>query len=401
MKILVYSCLFPNHLQPNKAIFVKHRMQNVANLDGCEVRVVNPIPYCPRWSFLNRRYPFAGVSRKEVIDGMPVYHPRYPLIPKISMILHGVSLYASSLRLLKRISSIYPFDLIDGHFIYPDGFAAVLLGRTLQKPVVLSARGSDIHQFSNFRSIKPMIRFALKGADHVVSVCQSLKNTMVELGVESGKVSVIPNGIDLNHFFPEDRLRARGLLGLPEDARIVLSVGALIPLKGHELVLEAFRGMIQKRTNLHLYIIGEGPQRDILQRKAKEMNLSHHVIFVGQRPNSELRNWYNAANVFCLASSQEGNANVILESLACGTPVVATDVGGAPEILISPDVGILVIRNQSSLRNGLLSALERSWDRAEIHRHVAERTWHQVAKEVRTVFDLTLNQWDEGRIPAN
>jgi teichuronic acid biosynthesis glycosyltransferase TuaC len=252
MKVLVYTCLFPNHLQPNHSVFIKHRMQHFAKLDGCEIKVVNPVPFCPSWSFLEKWYPFARLRREEILEGIEVYHPRYALIPKISMALHGISLYLSSLNLVRRIEKDFPFDLIDGHYIYPDGFAAVLLGRALRKPVVLSARGTDINQFGGFRSIKPMIRYALNGADHVISVCQALKDKMLEFDVSDEKISVIPNGIDLSHFYPEDRLEARRRLGLPEDGRIILSVGALIPRKGYDVLLDAFVRMVKKNGDLHL-----------------------------------------------------------------------------------------------------------------------------------------------------
>lgn len=395
MKVLVYTCLFPNHVQPNKAIFVKHRMHHFAELDGCEIRVVNPLPFSPPLSFLEKRYPFARVGRNDTIEGITVYHPRYMLIPRISMILHGISLYLSSLTLMREIEKTFPFDLIDGHYIYPDGFAAVLLGRALGKPVVLSARGTDISQFTEFGLIKPMIRYALDRAGHVVSVCQALKDRMVDIGADSKKITVIPNGIDLDHFYPEDRIEARRSLGLPEDARVLLSVGALIPVKGYDVLLEAVARMLPKVNRLHLYVVGDGPQRGILESQARQMKMERHVSFVGQRPNSQLRTWYNAADVFCLASSREGWANVIMESLACGTPVVATNVWGAPEILTKPEVGLLVERNPESIAEGLLKALDREWDCSMIHRHVAQRTWHQVAKEVEGVFKRVLVEWEE------
>jgi glycosyltransferase involved in cell wall biosynthesis len=242
-----------------------------------------------------------------------------------------------------------------------------------------------------------MITYALKKAVHVISVCQSLKDKMTDLGVRASKISTIPNGIDPNHFYPEDRKEARRHLGLAENGRIVLSVGALIPRKGYDYVLAAIDGMVPKLEDLQLFVIGEGPLRPFLEGKVKEMNLERHVHLVGQRPNTELRHWYNAADVLCLASSREGWANVIMESLACGTPVVATNVWGAPEILTSPDVGILVEQKARSIEEGLMKALNREWDRTEIHMHVAERTWDEVAREVKAVFDSAIEQWNQGK----
>jgi glycosyltransferase involved in cell wall biosynthesis len=391
MKVLVYTTLFPNHLQPNSAIFIKQRMFHFAKLKDCEIKVVAPIPYCPPWPSLGKWYHNSQIKKYEVMDGIEVYHPRYPLIPKVSMPLHGLSLFLSSLKLIKKINQTFPFDLIDGHYIYPDGFAAVLLGKTLKKPVVLSARGSDINQFTGFKSIKPMIQYALSRADHVISVCDALKQEMVALGINDDKISVIPNGVDSKQFYLVDKDKARKKLSLPHNKKIILSVGSLIPRKGFHVILDALPKLLQEDTNIRLYIVGEGPFRHSLERKIGNLGLDKHVTLMGEQPNSELKIWYSAADVFCLASFREGWANVIMESLACGTPVVATKVWGAPEILTSTDIGILVDRTPDALYNALKRALETTWDRKRIQAHVKDRNWFTVADEVKTLFGVVLD----------
>jgi len=398
MKVLVYTSLFPNHLQPNFGIFIKQRMFHFAKLKGCEIKVVAPVPYCPPWPALGKWYQHSQVKKYEVMDGIEVYHPRYPLIPKVSMPFHGLSLFLSTLNLVKRIYQSFPFDVIDGHYIYPDGFAAVLLGMVMKRPVVLSARGSDIHLFTGFKSIKPMISYALGHADHVISVCEALKKEMIKLGIDDNKITVIPNGVDTEKFQPVDKTEARKKLSIANNSRIILSVGSLIPLKGFHVILDALPDILQKNAMVHLYIVGEGPYRSVLEKQIKDLKLSLNVTLTGERPNSELKLWYNAADVFCLASSREGWANVIMESIACGTPVVATKVWGAPEILTSPDVGILVDRTPESLGQGLQTALETSWDRDKIRAHVEDRDWFKVAQEVKAVFEAVLNMHSE-RIP--
>ncbi|MCG2831509.1 MAG: glycosyltransferase family 4 protein [Desulfobacteraceae bacterium] len=358
MKVLVYTTLFPNHLHPNNAIFIKQRMFHFARLKDCEIKVVAPVPYCPPWPALGKWYQNSQIKEYEVMDGIEVYHPRYPLIPKVSMALHGFSLFLSSLKLLKKINKTFPFDLIDGHYIYPDGFAAVLLGKAMKRPVVLSARGSDINQFTGFKSIKPMIRYALGHAEHVISVCDALKQEMVALGINDDKISVIPNGVDSKQFYPVDKSKARKKLSLPINKKIILSVGSLIPRKGFHVIIDAFPKLLQEDSNSYLYIIGEGYFRPSLERQIEALNLTQHVTLVGECPNTELKFWYSAADVFCLASSREGWANVIMESLACGTPVVATNVWGAPEILTSTGIGMLVDRTPDAFYNALKRALE-------------------------------------------
>jgi len=371
-------------------------MFHFAKLDGCEIKVIAPVPYCPPWRFLGKRYQQSQIKKFEVMDGIEVYHPRFPLIPKLSMPVHGLSLFLSSLNLVKRIHQDFPFDIIDGHYVYPDGFAAVLLGKALKKPVVLSARGSDINQFIGFRTIKPIIRHALEHADRVISVCDALKREMVKLGINSHKITVIPNGVDTQKFFPEQRSIARKTLSLPNHNQIILSVGTLIPRKGFHVLLDAMPIILKEIPQTHLYLVGEGAYRSYIEQKIAQMSLNRHVTLVGERPNSELRIWYSAADVFCLASSREGWANVIMESLACGTPVVATNVWGAPEILTSPDFGILVERNPESIAAGLIEALNRQLDRNQIREHIAEQTWDLVAREVHAIFGSCLRSYEDG-----
>lgn len=393
MKVLVYTTLFPNHLHPNNAIFIKQRMFHFAKLKDCEIKVVAPIPYCPPWPFLGKWYQNFQIKKYEVMDGIEVFHPRYPLIPKVSMPLHGLSLFLSSLKLLKKINQTFPFDLIDGHYIYPDGFAAILLGKALKKPVVLSARGSDINQFTGFKSIKPMLRYALSHAEHVISVCDALKQEMVALGINDDKISVIPNGVDTKQFYPVDKNEARKKLSLPHNKKIILSVGSLIPRKGFHVILDALPKLVKTHSDIHLYIVGEGAYRSSLEQQLKNLDLKQYVTLVGERPNSELKIWYSAADVFCLASSREGWANVIMESLACGTPVVATNVWGAPEILTSTNIGILSDRIPEALYGALKTALETTWDRKRIRNHVKDRNWFTVAEEVKTLFGVVLDNY--------
>lgn len=386
MNALVYTSLFPNHLQPNKGIFIKQRMFEYARLAGCSIRVIAPVPYCPSWRFLGHWYTYSKIKPHETSDGIDIFHPRFLLVPKISMLCHGLSMYLSSIGILKKIHSERAFEIIDSHCIYPDGFAAVLLGRYFRKPVVLSARGSDINQYMEFKTIKPMLRYALKNADRVISVSSALKEKMLALGIHGEKISVIPNGINLERFKAEDRSIARDKLGLKRNAKILLSVGWLIPQKGIQVTLEALPRVCPYHPELEFYIIGEGLYRKELEKRIAELHLNGKVFIVGEMPNSELPTWYSAADVVCLASSREGWANVIMESLGCGTPVVATNVGGAPEIITSESIGFLADPSPEGIAKSLIDAFSKSWDRETIRSHVEGRTWQNVALTVMDVF---------------
>ena len=392
MRILVYTTLFPNHLQPNNAIFIKQRMFHFAKLKDCEIKVIAPIPYFPPIRLSQERFQYAQIKKMEIMEGVEVFHPRYFLIPKISMAFHGFSLFFSSLKLIREVYRNFPFDLIDGHYIYPDGFAAILLAKMMKKPVVLSARGSDINQFVGFRSIKPMIRYSTESADHLISVCEALKKEMTSMGIKDEKITVIPNGVDTEQFKPIVRREAREILSLPDHGRIILSVGSLISRKGFGILLDAFESLSRETSDIYLYIVGEGPERSFLERKIRDSNLGKRAFLVGEVLNSELRTWYNAADLFCLASSREGWANVIMESLACGTPVVATRVWGAPEMITSSEIGILVDSFSGSIREGLARGLATNWDRNKIRAYVENRNWFTVGEKVKEIFESVLTR---------
>lgn len=390
MRVLTFTTLFPNAAMPNFCVFVKYRMEAFAALPGNALRVVAPVPYAPGFLAETGWGRFTRVPRAERQDAVEVCHPRYPLLPKVSMQVHWLLLVAGALGTVRRLRRSFPFELIDSHFVYPDGLAAVLLGKLFRVPVVLSARGSDVHEFSHLPTIRPMIRRALGSCDAIISVCRALRDRMVALGAPGEKISVIPNGIDLRRFPLVDRAEARAALGLPAQAQIVLSVGALKELKGHHLTIEALEKVSTRFPRARLHIVGEGLQRPALEAKIAERGLQNRVALVGERPNRELYLWYNAADCFCLASSREGWANVLMESLACGTPVVATNVWGAPEIVTTPEVGLLCAREPGDLAAKLQAALARTWDRAAIRAHVAGRTWETVGREVAAVFEGVL-----------
>ena len=393
MKVLVFTSLFPNHSNPDFGIFIKNRVLHVSKLKDCSVVVVAPVPYCPPWKILDRWYRFSQIRDLETIDGIKVYHPKYFLIPKICMMFHGFFMYMGSCNTVTSIRKKFSFDLIDAHYVYPDGFAATILARRFDVPIIVTARGSDIHQFSLMRHIRPFLRSTLKQSQAVISVCRALKQIMIDLNCPSEKIRVIPNGVDVNRFKLIYRKNVRKKLGLSQDKKIILSVGSLIPLKGHHLVINAVKAIKKDVQNVHLFIAGKGEYRKSLEQQIDKLGLREHVTLLGHVPNSELRTWYNAADVFCLASAREGWANVIMESMACGTPVVATNVFGAPEIITSPSVGTLVKRESTAIAQSLADALKRDWDRELILNHVRSRSWNVVAEDVRQVFETVITEW--------
>ncbi len=386
MRVLTFTSLFPNSEAPTHGIFVYQRSAHLARRAGNEVQVVSPVPYFPRWLNFKRWHTISEIPAQEQIGELTVYHPRYLLLPRISMPFHGWSMFATSLPVARRLHGRFKFDYIDAHYVFPDGFAAVLLGRSLKLPVIVTARGTDINVFPTFRLIRPMIRWTLRQASGIIAVSAALKRSMIELGMPPDKILVIGNGVDLQRFDLMDHSVARQRLGLTEYGPILVCVAALKPQKGHQVLISAVAELALCHPTLKLYILGEGEYRSSLEKLICEKGLEKRVVLKGIRPNEELKLWYNAADLSCLVSAREGWPNVITESLACGTPVLATRVGGIPEILNSEELGILVNETVESIAAGLKRALAKNWNREAIALQTRTRTWDHVAAEVEEVF---------------
>ncbi|HZR63926.1 MAG TPA: glycosyltransferase family 4 protein [Terriglobales bacterium] len=382
MKILTFGHLFPNSQQPFWGIFVYQRIVHFAKRPGAEVRVVSPIPYIPRWFPSASREKYKRIPRRETIGGLTAEHPRYLLVPKIAMPLHGFLLFAGCYRKIAQLYRQRNFDCIDSHWIFPDGFAAVLAGKILGVPVFCSARGTDINVYPNFRLIRPFIRWALAQSAGVIAVSQALKERIVALGIPEHKVRVIGNGVDIDRFHPIDRQEARRQLGLQPEGFVIVAVGSLTEHKGHALLISALAEISSVHTDLRLYILGEGPLQVDLESLITKSGMKNRVFLAGGKRNEELNLWYNAADLSCLPSSREGWPNVLLESLACGTPVVASRVGGVPEVITSCEYGILVEPTVAELRKGIEAAIAHKWNRQTIVNYARSRTWNEVAAEM-------------------
>jgi len=384
MRVLTFTSLFPNSVISSHGVFVYRRVEATARVAGLDAEVIAPIPYSPKWLSNERWKRLSGVPVSESISGLRVHHPRYPLLPKISMQMHGLLMYLGARKLALRLHNQRPFDCIDAHYVYPDGFAAVMMGKLLGIPVVVSARGTDINLFPSFPTIRPMILWTLRNCSGIIAVSEALKRRMIELGVPEEKIQFIGNGVETELFRVRDRQETRRRLGLPEDARILVSVASLRESKGHQHVIAALAEIVPRHPELKLYIVGEGDDRARIERQVKEIGLHERVILVGNRKNEEIPLWFNAADASILASSQEGWPNVILESLACGTPVIGTPVGQIPEILHSGDLGILCKQDAQAIASAIESALSQIWDREKLSRFAHGRPWSKVAEEMES-----------------
>jgi teichuronic acid biosynthesis glycosyltransferase TuaC len=382
LKVLLFSMVFPNAAQPHYGVFVRERMRGLPA--DVEVRVVAPTPWFPFVARLRPGLRPAG-PREEVQDGIAVLHPRFLSFPGFLKCLDGLLMFLWALPTVIRLRRDFRFELIDAHFVYPEGLAAALLGLVLRVPVTITLRGM-LPLLVPFRLRRPQLRFALKRAARVIAVSESLKQDAVALGIPAEKVRVIENGIDPAVFRPLDRVEARRSLTLAKYGPLLVSVGTLAPRKGFHLVMEAMAKLKRRWPTLRFAVIGgDGPEGAMgaeLRQLAAKLKLEDRVLFPGPRQREELAVWYSAADLFVLATAHEGCPNVVLEALACGTPVLATPVGNIPELLDSPEVGLVVERTVEAFAAGLDKALERSWDRDRVRARVAARTWQAVGREV-------------------
>ncbi|GAB3433974.1 glycosyltransferase family 4 protein [Massilia solisilvae] len=383
MKILTFSTLFPNAEKPGHGIFVETRLRHLVASGKVESRVVAPVPWFPstheRFGAWAR---FARVPRAETRHGLLVEHPRYPVLPKIGMnVAPALLAQAARSTIARIIDEGYDFDLIDAHYFYPDGVAAAMLGRYFNKPVVVTARGSDITLIPRYRLPRMMVRWAANQASALITVCNALRDEVVALGVDPGRVTSLRNGVDLDLFQPAARK--------DNPAFTLLAVGHLVPVKGQELIIAALPMLPDTR----LVLAGDGPDHGKLEALAHTLGVATRVQFLGAVPQSELPRHYAAADALVLASSREGWANVLLESMACGTPVVASRVYGTPEVVAAPEAGVLMSeRSARGVAEAVIALRSRYPDRAATRRYAERFSWDDTTAGQIKVFGQALER---------
>ncbi|HKW36434.1 MAG TPA: glycosyltransferase family 4 protein [Burkholderiales bacterium] len=386
MKILTFSTLYPHAARPSHGIFVETRLRHLLASGRVESQVVAPVPWFPSRNARFGEYAVhARAPREELRHGIQVLHPRYPLLPKIGMTISPLLLACAVTPFVERVLRSYPFDLIDAHYFYPDGVAAAMIGKRLGKPVVITARGTDVNLIPRYRLPRAMIRWAARRASGMIAVARALKDDLVRIGVPGERIEVLRNGVDLRLFRPVERDAARVRLGFSRVT--LLSVGHLIPRKAHDLVIRALRSL----PAMDLVVIGDGPERGTLEALARDTAVADRVRFVGSVSQDELRSYYGAADALILASSREGWANVLLESMACGTPVVASRAGGSPEVVSAPEAGVLMAeRTPEAVVEGVERLFARHPDRAATRRYAEQFSWEETTRGQLRLFESVI-----------
>ncbi|MBK5936602.1 glycosyl transferase family 1 [Halorhodospira halophila] len=345
------------------------------------ITVVAPVPWFPGQGLIRRWRPGyrPPVPRYEEQAGVAVYHPRFLSFPGMLKGLDGLFLALGALPVLRRLRRAGALDLIDAHFVYPDGVAAWLLGRWFGCPHTITLRGT-IQRISRTRLRRWLARRAMLTAARVFSVSRSLRRVALSMGVPPWQVEVVANGVNLSRFRPLDRSECRSALGLPLDARVLITVGTLNERKGFHRVIEQMPTLLGREPRLHYLAVGggspDGDDAERLQLLALRQGVADRVHFVGAVAPKDLSTYYSAADVFVLATRFEGWANVLLEAAACGLPVVTTEVGGNAEVIRDPAVGVLVpFGDARALREAILRALREPWDQRAILAHARANAW--------------------------
>ncbi len=377
--VVVFASLYPSTEQPTAGIFIHERMKRVAG--QLPVIVVSPQPWFPgqgvlRW--LRPGYRPGGASH-EWRDGVEIHRPRFLALPLLGRSLDSISMAVCSMPLLSRLRRAGKLDLIDAHFGYPDGHAACVIARWLRVPFTVTLRGTEPR--IGAAAVRGRLqRRALRAAARVIGVAGSLADWARGQGVADERLTVVGNGVDPDLFAPIPRGEARRTLGLPDDADVLITVGGLTERKGFHRVIDVLPDLVAEHPKLHYLVVGgrsgEGDWRGRLEAQVRSLGLDQRVYFLGVVPPDALHVPLSAADVFVLASRNEGWANVLLEAMACGVPVVATDVGGNAGVVVREELGTVIpFGDREALVCELHAALGRRWDRDAIRSHARENAW--------------------------
>jgi len=348
LRVLTLSSLFPDASRPNFGVFVERQALGLAAHPDVELKLVAPVGL-PPWplSRLGRYAALAALPRHQDWKGVETWRPRFANLPGTGGRFHAAMLAARLKPLLRAIRREFPFDVIDASFFFPDGVAAVELGRAFGVPVSVKARGADIHHWGRVPGTAAQVLDAGRRADGLLAVAGSMRDDMVALGMDGAKIRVHRTGVDLDRFAPRDRAAAKAALGV--SGPLIASVGALIPRKGHDIVVDAVAAL----PGVRLMIAGEGPERPKLVGQIARLGVGDRVTLLGSVAHGELPGLLAAADVMALASSSEGLANAWVEALASGTPVVIPDAGGARELVTAPEHGRIVARDAAAFAEAI------------------------------------------------
>ncbi len=379
--LVVFSSLFPSPANPGAGLFIRERMFRVGR--RLPVTVISPQPWFPLQGLIRHfRSNYRPMPPRELVqEGITVFYPRFLSFPGVFRWLDGLSMAVASYALMRQLLREGQAHIIDAHFAYPDGYAATLLGKWLGLPTTITLRGTE-PRTAGYWIRGRLQRKAMMRADRVFSVADSLRSLALSVGVSENRTLTVGNGVDVEKFHPIARDEARKTLNLSVELPVLVSVGGLVRRKGFHRVIELMPDLLVNGVTPHLLVVGgPGPEGDWSERLhglVRKLGLESNVHFLGFQSPEKLKMILSAADVFVLATSNEGWANVFLEAMACGLPVITTDVGGNREVVNDARLGSVVpFGDMEALRAAVQQALECQWDRDFILGYAKANTWDQ------------------------
>lgn len=384
MRILFVSNIFPNPIHATKGTFNLEMLRALARLH--EVRVVSPIPWVQELPLIGRA--LRANERRVTVDRIDVHYPRYYYTPRIGRRFYGDFYWHSVKQTALRVAREQQPDVVLSYWAHPDGDAATRLAETLGVPSVIMIGGSDVLLFTSNPTRRTLIVNSLLRTDRILTVSEHLRQSMAAFGVPSSRISVIYRGVDLERFRPGSREQARDVLGIPHELRTGVWVGRMVPVKGLETLIDAAARARAAGARFRVYLLGEGPLRAKLEAQVARLGLGDVVSFVGSVAHRDLPTWYRAADVTVLPSLSEGVPNVLLESIACGTPFIASSVGGIPEIADERFDRLVPPADAATLADAL-AAIGRPDSAQEVTRRFMPRDANSVSADIAAVLSGT------------
>lgn len=393
MRILTLSTLFPSIVRPNFGVFVERQCQNLAAQRDVELTIINPIGMPP--FPLKYAAPYADLRtlpEHEQWHGLNVYRPRFAMLPKIGGPSNARNIANAVLPLAKQLHDEQPFGLIDAEFFYPDGPAAHRLAQALDLPFTIKARGADIHYWAGEGGCKDQIIAAAEQSAALLAVSQAMKDDMASLGIDAEKIMVHYTGCDQQKFRPDADI-APNIAPLIADQPYSITVGALIARKNPYLILKALESV----PALHHIFIGAGEELNGLKAEAGRAGLSERVSFAGVLPHDQLPGLLANARMLVLPSQSEGLANAWVEALACGTPIIISEAGGARELVSDTRFGRIVEQNAGAIASAMRDIMAEPVDRSAIRNSVTNFTWQRNAGELKQFFARAISAHEQTR----
>lgn len=387
MRILTLATLFPNAARPNFGIFVERQTATLAERDGMDVTVISPQAIPPWPLSRHARYrALTALPLQEDWRGLNVYRPCFLHLPGIGAHWQPLMMVRAIWPLVQRLHARQPFDLIDAEFFFPDGPAARILAQRLGIPYSVKARGADIHYWGHAPKTRDMVRQAGRDASGLLAVSAAMRQDMVDLGMPADRITVHYTGCDQQRFLPQDGTALRAELDI--SGPMLISVGALIARKRQDLVIQA----LTELPGVTLVLAGAGEEERRYRELAAQLGVADRVILAGALPHADLPRWLAAADAMVLPSKSEGLANAWVESLACGTPIVISDAGGAAELLTDPAAGRITEAQPTALAAAIRDVLAQSPDPSRVRATVANFTWQRNADELQRHFSAILGR---------